>query len=458
LAEGSLKSRQNENSNSDYTAEDIKVLKGLEAVRRRPAMFIGDVGQRGLHHLVFEVVDNSIDEAMVGFCTRIEVVINPENSITVIDNGRGIPVDLHPEEGKSALEVVMTVLHAGGKFDRHTYKISGGLHGVGVSVVNALSEWCRVEVHRENRIYAQSYERGTATGDVMESGKTKLQGNKTTFMPDPEVFKEIVWKFSIISQRLRELAYLNSGLEIVAEDRRPERERREVYRFKGGLSQFVEYMDENREAIIPKPIQVENERDGVSVKIAMQWNDSYTDNICSYVNNINTIEGGTHLAGFKSALTRTLNNYALKNKIFKNEKFSLSGDDCREGLTAIISVMVPEPQFEGQTKTKLGNGEVKGIVESVFGEALATYLEENPWVARKILERAVQAARAREAARKARDLTRRKGALESGDLPGKLSDCSIKDPEHCELYLVEAIRLADRQSRGVTGGSRLCCR
>ena len=432
-----MKKAEIENNETSYTAEDIKVLKGLEAVQRRPAMYIGDVSQRGLHHLVFEVVDNSIDEAMAGFCTRIEVSINPDNSITVRDYGRGIPVDIHPEEGISALEVVMTILHAGGKFDRHTYKVSGGLHGVGVSVVNALSEWCWVKVGQSGTMYRQKYVRGEAQGEVEKIGKTKFQGTETTFMPDPEIFEEIAWKFSIITLRLRELAYLNCGLEIVVEDLRPGKERQEIYKFNGGVRQFVEYLDENRLAIIPKPIHINGERDSVHVEIALQWNDSYTENIFSYVNNINTIEGGTHLAGFKTALTRTLNSYGIKNQVFKNDKFTLSGDDCREGLTAVMSVMVAEPQFEGQTKTKLGNSEVKGIVETVFGEALGTYFEENPSVVRKVLEKALQSARAREAARKARDLTRRKGALESGDLPGKLADCSIKDPEQCELYLVE---------------------
>ena len=426
-----------ENVNNGYTAEDIKVLKGLEAVRKRPAMFIGDVTSRGLHHLVFEVVDNSIDEAMGGYCDRIEVSINADNSITVKDYGRGIPVDIHPEEGISALEVVMTVLHAGGKFDRHTYKVSGGLHGVGVSVVNALSARCEVKVGQSGKLYKQSYVRGDAQGDVSEEGKTDFQGTETTFTPDHEIFEEIVWKFTTISQRLREMAFLNSGLEIIIEDKRIDRERSEVYKFEGGLVEFVEYLDENRAALIPEPISISGERDNVTVKIALIWNDSYQENIYSYVNNINTIEGGTHLAGFRAALTRTLNNYAVKNNIFKNEKFSLSGDDCREGMTAVISIMVPEPQFEGQTKTKLGNSEVKGIIETIFGEALSTTFEETPSIARKILEKAVQAARARDAARKARDLTRRKGALESGDLPGKLADCSIKDPELCELYLVE---------------------
>ncbi len=430
----------NTNNNSDqngYTADDIQVLKGLEAVRKRPAMYIGDVSQRGLHHLIYEIVDNSIDEAMAGFCDKITVNINDDNSITVIDNGRGIPVDIHADEGISALEVVMTVLHAGGKFDSETYKVSGGLHGVGVSVVNALSEWCLVEVGREGLLYNQSYEKGIATCPIQKIGKTKLQGTKTTFMPDSEVFQDIEWKFSTVTGRLRELAYLNKGLRIVINDKRTGKEKSETYHYKGGLIQFVQYLDKGRNAIIPKPIYVSGENNDVVVEIALQWNDSYVDNICTFVNNINTIEGGSHLAGFKSALTRTLNSYAARNKTFKNEKFSLSGDDCREGLTAVLSVMVSEPQFEGQTKTKLGNSEVKGIVETLFGEALSTYFEEHPPVVKKILDRAVQAARAREAARKARDLTRRKSALESGDLPGKLADCSIKDPEHCELYLVE---------------------
>jgi len=422
---------------NQYTAEDIKVLKGLEAVRRRPAMYIGDVSTRGLHHLIYEVVDNSIDEAMAGYCTRIFVAINEDNSITVIDNGRGIPVEIHPDEGRSALEVVMTVLHAGGKFDRHTYKVSGGLHGVGVSVVNALSERCSVTVGRFKKLYRQSFLRGDAIGELEELGDTEFQGTETTFYPDPQVFPEIEWNFQTVSKRLRELAYLNKGLAIVFEDKRLGQTQREEFQSKGGLVEFVEFLDENQTALIPKPILLNGEREGVPVEIAFQWNDSYVENILTYVNNIHTIEGGSHLAGFKTALTRTLNNYALRNQIFKNDKFTLSGEDCREGLTAILSVMVAEPQFEGQTKTKLGNSEVKGIVESVLGDGLTTYLEENPSTARKILDKSLQAARAREAAKRARDLTRRKGALESGDLPGKLADCSINDPKHCEIYLVE---------------------
>ncbi|MBT3231336.1 MAG: DNA topoisomerase (ATP-hydrolyzing) subunit B [Calditrichaeota bacterium] len=428
---------ENNSTENQYNAGDIQVLKGLEAVRRRPAMYIGDVSSRGLHHLVYEVVDNSIDEAMAGFCKKIEVIINNDDSISVRDNGRGIPVDIHPEEGVSALEVVMTVLHAGGKFDSDSYKVSGGLHGVGVSVVNALSKWCNVTVGREGRLYKQSYELGISKGPVAEIGETEFQGNETRFMPDSDVFEIVEWKFSIINKRLRELAFLNPGLEIVARDERTGREREEVFYSEAGISEFVRFLDENRNPIIPKPIHIKGERDDVPVEIALEWTDSYMETVYAYVNNIHTIEGGTHLAGFKSALTRTLNNYATKNSIFKNEKFSLSGDDCREGITVVISVMVSEPQFEGQTKTKLGNSEIKGIVENVFGEKLASYLEENPSVAKKLLEKAVQAARARDAARKARDLTRRKGLLESGSLPGKLADCSINDPDHCELYIVE---------------------
>ena len=421
---------------SSYSASDIQVLKGLEAVRRRPAMYIGDISERGLHHLIYEVVDNSVDEALAGICTRIDVTVNADNSITVKDNGRGIPVDHHEEENRSALEVVMTVLHAGGKFDRESYKVSGGLHGVGVSVVNALSEWCKVEVGRGGDLYSQEYRRGDPVEPVRKIGKTDFNGTKTTFFPDSEIFHHIEWRFEIVTTRLRELAYLNRGLEIVARDERAGEEQEQVFKFDGGLSQFVAYLDENRQALHP-PIHIIGEREGVPVEVALESNDSYTENVCTYVNNINTIEGGSHLAGFKSALTRTLNSYAIKNQFFKNDKFTLSGDDCREGLTAVLSVMVGEPQFEGQTKTKLGNSEVKGIVETVLGEGMARFLEENPGVAKRILEKSISAARARDAARKARELVRRKGALESGDLPGKLADCSINDPDHAELYLVE---------------------
>ncbi|MBC8465809.1 DNA gyrase subunit B, partial [bacterium] len=423
--------------NNKYTAENIQVLKGLEAVRKRPAMYIGDVSSRGLHHLVYEVVDNSIDEAMGGHCSQIEVSINDDDTISVKDNGRGIPVGIHQEEGISALEVVMTVLHAGGKFDSDSYKVSGGLHGVGVSVVNALSEKCKVTVGQSGKLFQQKYCRGIPITEVKELGSTDFQGTETRFLPDTEVFEEVLWKFSIIIKRLRELAFLNPGIKIIARDKRIGQEREEEFFSEGGIKEFVRFLDENRTPIIPSPIHIKGERDGVPVDIALEWTDSFNETIFAYVNNIHTIEGGSHLAGFKSALTRSLNNYAVRNSIFKNEKFSLSGNDCREGLTVVLSILVPDPQFEGQTKTKLGNSEVKGIVEGVFGERFMAYLEENPAIAKKLLEKSVQAARAREAARKARDLTRRKGVLESGSLPGKLADCSIKDPEHCELFLVE---------------------
>ena len=421
-----------------YSAEKIQVLKGLEAVRKRPAMYIGDTSTRGLHHLVYEVVDNSIDEAMAGFCDRIEVVINQNSSIMVSDNGRGIPVDEHPTEKLSALEVVMTVLHAGGKFDRTSYKVSGGLHGVGVSVVNALSEWCIVEVRRGNRLFRQEYQRGIPAGEVEDVGPTRREsGTTTTFMPDREVFKATRFSFASICERLRELAFLNKKLRIIAIDKRKDLERETEYYYTGGIVEFVKYLDENRVSIQPRPIYIDKERDGVPVEIALQYNDSYNENIHTFTNNINTIEGGSHLVGFKSALTRTLNNYAIRNNIFKDAKFSLAGEDVREGLTAVLSVKVSEPQFEGQTKTKLGNSEIKGIVETVLGESLNEYLEENPAVAKRIIDRCVNSARARTAARKARELSRRKNALDSGSLPGKLADCSIKDPKLCELYLVE---------------------
>jgi len=421
-----------------YSAEKIQVLKGLEAVRRRPAMYIGDTGSRGLHHLVYEVVDNSIDEAMAGFCDNISVTLNQDGSVTVEDDGRGIPVDIHPQEKKSALEVVMTVLHAGGKFDRSSYKVSGGLHGVGVSVVNALSERCRVEVRRNKKVYLQEYIRGVPVSPVSELGPTRRKnGTITTFKPDSEVFKNTRFSFTTVCGRLRELAFLNKKLRITAEDKREDSLRKEEFYYTGGISEFVRYIDENRTPLHGKPIYIEKERESVPVEIAFQYNDSYNENIFTFTNNINTIEGGTHLVGFKSALTRTLNNYAQRNNLFKDAKYTLSGEDVREGLTAVVSIKIAEPQFEGQTKTKLGNSEVKGIVETVFGEALNEYLEENPSVGKKIIEKSLTAARAREAARKAKELTRRKSALDSGSLPGKLADCSIQDPQHCELYLVE---------------------
>lgn len=421
---------------NEYNAKSINVLKGLEAVRKRPAMYIGDVAQRGLHHLVNEVVDNSIDEALAGYADKIIVTIHKGEIISVEDNGRGIPVDIHPEEKRSALEVVMTVLHAGGKFDKQSYKVSGGLHGVGVSVVNALSEWLKVEVKRNGIIYAQEYERGVPKYAVKEIGKCKKDesGTKVTFLPDSQIFKLIKFKFDTLSERMKELAYLNKNISITLKDERENIE--ETYHYKGGLIEFVKYLDENREPL-HKTIYIEGEKDNIPIEIAFQYNSGFNENIFSYVNNINTHEGGTHLVGFKSALTRTLNNYATKNNLIKDDKIALTGDDFREGLTAVISVKVMEPQFEGQTKTKLGNSEVKSAVETLVNEKFAEFLEENPSVGKKIIEKCLRAAEAREAARKARDLARRKNALDSFNLPGKLADCSITDPEHCELYIVE---------------------
>ena len=418
-----------------YDAKHIQVLKGLEAVRKRPAMYIGDTGRRGLHHLVYEVVDNSIDEAMAGFCDKVTVVLHKDGSVSVEDNGRGIPVDRHATEKKSALEVVMTVLHAGGKFDKSSYKVSGGLHGVGVSVVNALSEWCKVEVARDGIIYAQSYNRGVPEAKVKPTGKRKKNGNKTTFLPDPEVFEETEFDFEIVAARCRELAFLNAGLTIVVSDDRTG-EKSEFY-YKGGLREFVRFMNENSTVLHKKIVHFERERDGTSVEIALQYNDSYRPSIHSYANNINTIEGGTHLTGFKQALTRTINSYGEKNNLFGKNGKAVSGDDCLEGLAAIVSVKVKEPQFEGQTKTKLGNSEIKGLVASIAGEGLQEFFEETPSVAKKIVSKAVASSQARTAARKARDLSRRKSVLEGSSLPGKLADCSITDPELCEIYLVE---------------------
>ncbi|UCD17270.1 MAG: DNA topoisomerase (ATP-hydrolyzing) subunit B [Candidatus Zixiibacteriota bacterium] len=423
-----------------YDATTIQVLKGLEAVRRRPAMYIGDVGSRGLHHLVYEVVDNSIDEAMAGSCNAIRVEIGVDNTITVTDNGRGIPTGMHPTQKKSALEVVMTMLHAGGKFDHSTYKVSGGLHGVGVSVVNALSEWCWVEVSRKGEVFRQEYERGTARTEVKKIGQRKQSGTKTRFLADGEIFSKVEYKFDTLASRMRELAFLNRGLKITLTDHRTDKTVDFLYR--GGLSSFVEYLNENKNILFKKPIYIQKERDGTEVEIAIQYNDTYVESVYSYVNNINTIEGGTHLTGFRTALTRTINNYITKNSLLKNGKngknaLSVLGDDSREGLTAIISVKVPDPQFEGQTKTKLGNSETKGIVESVINEYLAEFFEENPPVAKKIAEKVISAARSREAARKAKELTRRKTALDNAALPGKLADCSLTDPESCELYIVE---------------------
>ena len=420
-----------------YDAKNIQVLKGLDGVRKRPAMYIGDTGLRGLHHMIYEVLDNSIDEAIAGYCTEITVEINKDDTVVVTDNGRGIPVDRHPTQKKSALEVVMTMLHAGGKFDKSSYKVSGGLHGVGVSVVNALSEWCEVEVSRNGKIYRQRYEKGNPSSKVEEIGKTRKTGTKTTFLADPDVFKNIKYNDDLIATRLRELAYLNKNLKINFIDH--QNGESDSFKFKGGIAEFIKHLDRTRTGL-HKPIYFEGEKDGVMLEIALEYNDSYTENIFSYVNNINTIEGGTHFTGFKTALTRTLNFYAVKNNLVKNGKngsSSLSGEDVREGLTAIISVKVPDPQFEGQTKTKLGNSEVKGIVESVVNERLSEFLEQTPAIGRRIIEKCIAASRAREAARKARELTRRKSALESAALPGKLSDCSFSDPALCEIYLVE---------------------
>ncbi len=425
------------NSSNNYTAKNINVLKGLEAVRMRPAMYIGDVSSRGLHHLVNEVVDNSIDECLGGYNDYIFVQINKDNSVTVIDRGRGIPVDMHPEEKRSALEVVMTVLHAGGKFDKDSYKVSGGLHGVGVSVVNALSEWLHVEVRRDGKIYEQEYERGAPKYAVREIGKCKANetGTKVTFLPDHEIFKVVKFKFETLAERMMELAYLNKAISITIRDENENEEA--TYHYKGGLVEFVKYLDENREPL-HKPVYIEGEKDNTPVEIAFEYNSEYSENIFSYVNNINTHEGGTHLVGFKTALTRTLNTYASKNNLVKeNAKISLTGDDFREGLTAVISVKVAEPQFEGQTKTKLGNSEVKSIVETLVGEKLAEFLEENPAIGKKIIEKCLKSAEAREAAKKAREFVRRKNALDTMRLPGKLADCSINDPEHCEMYIVE---------------------
>ncbi|MYA32334.1 MAG: DNA topoisomerase (ATP-hydrolyzing) subunit B [Gemmatimonadales bacterium] len=425
---------------SDYTARQIHVLKGLEAVRKRPGMYIGSTSGRGLHHLVYEVVDNSIDEAMAGHCSGIEVTIGTDQSIRVVDDGRGIPVDLHPTEKVPGVELALTTLHAGGKFDKSSYKVSGGLHGVGVSVVNALSEWLRVEVRRDGHEWTQRYERGVSQGKLKKGRKTKDTGTTVTFRPDPEVFKglgdSLEYSFETLVGRLRELAYLNRGVRIAIVDERQEDLRRDFH-FEGGIAQFVEYLLGNKTPLHADVISVSGAQDDTEFELAMQYTDAYSENTFTFVNNINTHEGGTHLSGFKGALTRTINNYAQRNNILKKGDPTLSGDDVREGLVAVLSVKVMEPQFEGQTKTKLGNSEVRGIVESLVNDRLGTWLEENPGPSRQIIDKAIQASRAREAARKARDLTRKKSALETGILPGKLADCSITDPEIAELYLVE---------------------
>jgi DNA gyrase subunit B len=418
-----------------YDASQIKVLEGLEAVRVRPAMYIGSTGAPGLHHLVYEVVDNSVDEALAGYCQNIDVTLHLDNSVTVVDDGRGIPVDMHPTEGKPAVEVVLTKLHAGGKFDKGAYKVSGGLHGVGVSVVNALSEWLEVEIYHDGRVYHQRYERGIPISALEITGTTTRRGTKVTFYPDAEIFETLDFSYDTLAARLQELGFLNPGLRIALDDARTGRQ--QEFKYDGGIRSFVEYLNQGKSPLHPDPVYVAGERDGVRVEVAFQYNDGYAEKTYSFANNINTIEGGTHLIGFKSALTRTVNSYAQTNNLLKNGDETPSGDDVREGLTAIISVQVPEPQFEGQTKTKLGNSEIKGLVESLVNERLGIYLEENPVVAKAMVEKAVLAARAREAARKARDLTRRKGALDSAALPGKLADCATRDPAEAEIFLVE---------------------
>ena len=430
-----------ENKNKDYSAENIQVLEGLEAVRKRPAMYIGDIGVKGLHHLVYEVVDNSIDEALAGHCSHIDCFINENNSITVTDNGRGIPTGMHEKEGKSALEVVMTILHAGGKFDKGSYKVSGGLHGVGVSCVNALSSDLRVEVHREGKIFEQEYKIGVPQYDVREIGTTDKTGTFVTFQPDASIFEDTVYHFDIVVARLRELAYLNKGINLsITDKRRKDNEGefvKEEFYSEEGLKEFVAFLDETRDSILEEVIYIDGEKDGVPVEVAMVYNTSYTENVHSYVNNINTQEGGTHLAGFKRGLTRTLKKYADESGLLKKLKFEISGDDFREGLTAIISVKVMEPQFEGQTKTKLGNKEVTTAVSQSVSDMLTFYLEENPEQAKRIVQKVILAATARNAANKARELVQRKSVLTGSGLPGKLSDCSEKDPSKCEIFLVE---------------------
>ena len=425
--------------NTEYGADQIQILEGLEAVRKRPGMYIGSTSSRGLHHLVYEIVDNAVDEALAGFCTEIQVTINPDTSITVVDNGRGIPVGINHKAGIPAVEVVFTILHAGGKFGGGGYKVSGGLHGVGASVVNALSEWLEVSIYHEGKEYKQRYERGhtmyplKVVGDC-EEGKT---GTTVTFLPDKEIFEETVYDYDILKQRLREMAFLTKGLRIVLRDEREDSKKEKTFHYEGGIREFVTYLNRSKESLYPEVIYCEGEKDGVAVEVAMQHNDSYTENSYGFVNNINTPEGGTHIVGFRNALTKTFNDYARKNKLLKDSEPNLSGDDIREGLTAIVSVKIEEPQFEGQTKQKLGNSEARGAVDYVVSRQLEIFLEQNPTVAKATVEKSVLAQRAREAARKARDLTRRKSALDGMALPGKLADCSDKDPKNCEIYIVE---------------------
>jgi DNA gyrase subunit B len=425
-----------EETKTVYDESQIQVLEGLEAVRLRPGMYIGSTSERGLHHLVWEVVDNSIDEALAGFCTEISVTVHPDNSVTVVDNGRGIPVGIHPQMGRPTVEVVLTVLHAGGKFGGEGYKVSGGLHGVGVSVVNALSEWLEVEVKRDGKIHRQRYERGVPVTDLEEVGTTTDTGTTVTFKPDAEIFTETtVFNYDILEKRLRELAFLNKGILIHLIDERENR--KDSFHYEGGIQSFVEYLNRNKTVLHESPVYVSGEKDGITAEVALQYNDSYHSIIYSFANNIHTHEGGSHESGFKSALTRVMNEYARRHNFIKDSTGNLTGDDVREGLTAIISVKIPDPQFEGQTKTKLGNSEVRGIVESLFAERFAIFLDENPAVAKRIVEKSISAARAREAARKARELTRRKNALEVSSLPGKLADCSSRNAEESELFIVE---------------------
>ena len=425
--------------NTEYGADQIQILEGLEAVRKRPGMYIGSTSSRGLHHLVYEIVDNAVDEALAGFCTEIHVDINPDNSITVTDNGRGIPVGINHKAGIPAVEVVFTILHAGGKFGGGGYKVSGGLHGVGASVVNALSEWLEVTIHRDGKEYKQRYERGKTMYPLKVTGDCdpNVSGTKVDFLPDKEIFEDTIYDYDILKQRLREMAFLTKGLRIVLEDKREGQEREKIFHYEGGIREFVSYLNRSKEALYPEIIYCEGEKDGVAVEVAMQHNDSYTENTYGFVNNINTPEGGTHITGFRNAITNTFNDYARKNKLLKDSEPNLSGDDIREGLTAIISVKIGNPQFEGQTKQKLGNSEARGAVDSVVSKQLEIFLEQNPTVAKATVEKSVLAQRAREAARKARDLTRRKSALDSMSLPGKLADCSDKNPENCEIYIVE---------------------
>ena len=425
-------------TNTEYGADQIQILEGLEAVRKRPGMYIGSTSSRGLHHLVYEIVDNAVDEALAGYCTEINVAINPDNSITVVDNGRGIPVGINHKAGIPAVEVVFTILHAGGKFGGGGYKVSGGLHGVGASVVNALSEWLEVFICRDGKRYQQRYERGKTMYPLKEVGECGDEtGTTVTFLPDREIFEETVYDYDILKQRLREMAFLTKGLKIILTDKREGMEREKIFHYEGGIREFVTYLNRSKEALYPEIIYCEGEKDGVAVEVAMQHNDSYTENTYGFVNNINTPEGGTHITGFRNAITNTFNDYARKNKLLKDSEPNLSGDDIRDGLTAIVSVKIGNPQFEGQTKQKLGNSEARGAVDSVVSKQLEIFLEQNPTVAKATVEKSVLAQRAREAARKARDLTRRKSALDSMSLPGKLADCSDKNPENCEIYIVE---------------------